>query len=406
MLNITEPEKIEKGFFAQPIFNLAFRSFFLLAALFSSLGLAIWTLNLNGIALLSQTGLSALVWHTHEMIFAFAATVAVGFVLTAVQTWTGVSSVKGKAMALLVALWLLIRALIWLNTESSIIMAAVVSAIWWSLVVFKFSQIVFKANNQRNYLFIPIFAVLGALNLAILIADLNGYPALAMHLAKIAVVMFCLIMTLVGGRVIPFFTVRGAGTPPAESYSLVEKIIMPLSAISAALYAVSYIFPMPMITAGAFALLGCLQFVRLSGWHGTKTAKVPLLWSLHLSYAAMALGLLLMGISYFVTAITFSSAIHIITIGAMGLMILAMMSRVSLGHTGRKLEIKPIITFSFLLLSAAAIVRILLPSLGMHLAGWSFSALMWICAFACFLWVYTPILFKPRVDIKFGLKKD
>lgn len=401
MINITEPEKVEPGVFGKPIFNLAFRSFFLMAALFSSLGLAVWSLNLNGISLLSTSGLSALVWHTHEMLFAFAATVAVGFVLTAVQTWTGVSSLKGKPLALLVAIWFLIRAMIWLNTELSIYLAMAASALWWLLVIVSFSRIVFQVNNQRNYLFIPILTVLACLNLGLLITDLLGYSALAMHLAKTVVIMFCLIMTLVGGRVIPFFTARGANTPPVEAIPLLEKVMMPLSSLAVAIYAASFVVSMPNIVGVVLLLLGFVQLIRLSRWHSFKTAKVPLLWSLHISYLAMALGLLLMGASYFITDIVFSSGLHLVTIGAMGLMILAMMSRVSLGHTGRKLEVKKVISLSFALLAIAAVVRVVMPLMGMHLAGWSLSTLLWCAAFGCFLWIYTPILFAPRQDMKF-----
>lgn len=400
MLNISEPEKVEVGFFAKPIFNLAFRSLFLLAALFSSLSLVIWIASLNGWSLLSSTGLSSLVWHTHEMLFAFAATVAVGFVLTAVQTWTGVSSVKGRPLAMLIALWLMTRLLIWLNTEASIYLAIVSSAIWWSLVIVQFSGIVFRANNQRNYLFIPILSVLACLNLTMLIADINGFSPLAMHLAKTAVLLFCLIMTLVGGRVIPFFTVRGANTPPAGNIALLEKLLMPLLALTVALYALSYLLEITVVVGAMLIIIGALQIIRLSLWHPFKTASVPLLWSLHISYLAMALGLIIMGVSYFTFSLTFSAGLHTITVGAMGLMILAMMSRVSLGHTGRKLELKKIITFAFVLMVLATLVRVLLPEFGLHLFGWTFSAILWCCAFSSFLWVYTPILFAPRADLR------
>ena len=404
MLNITEPEPKQSGFFAHPIWNLAFRSLFLLAALFSSASLAIWLLTLKGLPLLNATGLSAMIWHTHEMLFAFGATVAVGFVLTAVQTWTGVSSVKGKAMFVLVALWLTIRALIWLNSHTSIILAIGVSLVWWGIVIVKFSQIVFQVNNQRNYLFIPIFAVLACLNITILVADLLGYAPLALHLAKTAVLLFCVIMTLVGGRVIPFFTARGANTAPVEAITWLERALLPLSALLVAFYAGSYLFNMALLPYG-FIAVGSLQVLRVSRWHTIKTITVPLLWSLHLSYLFMACGLILAGCSYFISALTFSSALHLITVGAMGLMILAMMSRVSLGHTGRKLQIRPIIGFAFIALAFAALVRSLLPIFGYHMFAWSISGFLWMLAFVCFLWVYLPILSKARVDQPIGKAK-
>ncbi len=399
MLNINEPEPVESGLFAKPIFNLAFRSFFLLASLFSIFSLAMWASALNGLLQLSTSGLSGLIWHTHEMLFAFAATVAVGFVLTAVQTWTGVSSVKGKPLAMLIAIWLLTRGLIWLNTELSIYAAIITSALWWLLVISQFSRIVFSVNNQRNYLFIPVLTAIACLNLTILIADINSYSALALHLARTAVILFCLLMTLVGGRVIPFFTVRGAGTPPAGSIAILEKTLLPLMALTTALYALSYLIELSLIIGTMLILVALIQLVRISKWHSLKTLSVPLLWSLHISYLAMPVGLLLMGSSYFTASVSFSSGLHTVTVGAIGLMILAMMSRVALGHTGRKLEIKPVITLSFVAMVLATILRVLLPEMGMHIMGWTLSALLWCFAFVCFLLVYVPILSAPRADL-------
>ena len=404
MLNISEPEPIESGFFAKPIFNLAFRSFFLLASLFSIFSLLAWASTLNGLMQLPSTGLSGLIWHTHEMLFAFAATVAVGFILTAVQTWTGVSSVKGKPLAILIFVWLLTRALIWTNTELAIYLAITTSFIWWVLVIRHFSRIVFSANNQRNYLFIQVLTAIACLNLTILVADINGYSALALHLARTAVLLFCLLMTLVGGRVIPFFTVRGAGTPPAGSITLLEKILLPLMTLSAALYAISYLAELSFIIGILLIMVAVIQFIRVSKWHSLKTVSVPLLWSLHVSYLAMPIGLILMGASYFTQAVSFSSGLHTVTVGAIGLMILAMMSRVSLGHTGRKLEIKPIVTLSFIAMVLATVVRVVMPELGLHMMGWTISALLWCFAFVCFLLVYMPILFAPRADLSSHIK--
>ena len=401
IISISEPEQPDT-WYNKAILQLAFRSFFLLGALSSVVALSAWVLTLNGIVIIEQGGLSALVWHTHEMIFAFAATVAVGFILTAVQTWTGVASVKGKTLALLISLWLVIRGAIYINSDVSIYLALVCSGLWWALVIFHYSRIVFTANNQRNYLFIPVLAVIAVLNLTILLADMFEATALALHLAKTAVFMFCLLMTIIGGRVIPFFTHRGANTDPIESLPLVEKLVVPCTALCALGYALSIVIDTSLPLVILLSFTGLLQVLRLSRWHSSKTISVPLLWSLHLSYLFMAFGLLLMAVSLVSGAVTSSVAIHLITVGAMGLMILAMMSRVSLGHTGRPLQVHPLITLAFALMAGATLARVLLPMFAEYLLGWNLSALLWVLAFALFVGIYGPILFAKRLDNRPG----
>lgn len=397
MLNISEPQPQSKGLFASAIFDLAFRSFFLLGSGLSCLALLLWLGQLHGLISLNQTGLSAIVWHTHEMLFGFAATIAVGFILTAVQTWTGASSVKGQALAILIAIWLLIRSLIWFNSALSVRLALLCTTIWWLLVILHFARLVLATDNQRNYLFIPILSVMAILNVSLLIADIWQQPQLALHLAKTMVLLFCMVMTLVAGRVIPFFTTRGANTEPSCPIPLLERYLLPYSAVVTLLYALSYLFTIDYIVATSLIVLGLLQLLRFSRWHSLQTLNIALLWSLHLAYLNMALGLILLGCSYFWHFLTFSSALHFITLGAMALMILAMISRVSLGHTGRQLVLPKYMASAFALLALAALLRSLLPSLGYYYWGWGLSAACWIFAFACFIWRYSSMLFKPRV---------
>lgn len=399
MLSIQEPKAAESpnSFWQHALFALPFRSFFLFASLSSIIALAIWIADLSFMFRDSATGISGIVWHIHEMIFGFAVMVAVGFILTAVQTWTGRPSITGKPVAGLLALWFLIRVCFWVNTTLAIYAAFFMQLLWWLAVISIYAKLVFAAQNRRNYLFIPLLTILALTQLAMLALDLLGHSAIALHLAKTTVFLFSLLVTVVGGRVIPFFTANGTKSPQVGNLEWLEKILLPLSAICFIAYFLSFFFPIREVSAAFFILLGLLQLIRLSRWQGGKTLKVPLLWSLHISYLFMAIGLTLMGLSHFNIAVSASSAIHLITIGTVGLMIFAMMSRVSLGHTGRMLQIKPLITFSFILMIASALSRVILAELALVQLAWYLSAALWAATAILFIANYWKILSSPRL---------
>ena len=145
-------------------------------------------------------------------------------------------------------------------------------------------------------------------------------------------------------------------------------------------------------------ITGIMHLLRLRHWDSWATRKVPLLWSLHLAYFALGTGLILLGLSYASNTIRFADALHLITIGTIGAMILAMMARVSLGHTGRALQPHFSINIAFALILLAAVARVLLPPLGQQLWAWDISAGLWITAFTLFIGRYTTILLSQRPD--------
>jgi len=402
MLNISEPKitKQSEGkykLFEQPVFDLLFRSYFLLAMLASVIALSLWLAHLMGSSVITSGGLSGVVWHTHEMLFGFAATVAVGFLLTAAQTWTGLPSIKGKGVFYLVMLWCIARALLWANTELSIIVAILVQAVWWFSIIWVFSRLVIGSNNRRNYFFIPLLTVMASLNITILIADVSGNSGVALHFSKSMVLLFTLLMTVLGGRVIPFFTVNGAKTQAIINKPLIESLLILTVILSIMIFILEYFIALPFTPAALMIIAGLLHFVRLSRWRTSKTLPVALLWSLHTSYIFMALGMILLGLSYLDIGITFSSALHLITIGAVGLMILAMMSRVSLGHTGRMLEPRRIISYAFGFMILSAIIRTFLPLFHLPVLAWQLSSFLWAVAGIIFIFVYWPILTAHKV---------
>ncbi|WP_286264684.1 NnrS family protein [Thalassotalea atypica] len=399
MLNISEPPSKQQDVsgFNHPIFELAFRSYFLMGSFTSIVALIIWLANLNGIFTFDLSGLSPTIWHAHEMIFGFAATVAVGFILTAVQTWAGRPSITKKPLAALILLWIAVRLSVWVNTETSIYLAIALQSMWWLSVIYCYANIVLKAQNRRNYLFIPILTFMGILNIALLLLDIKGESQMALHLARTGVMLFTLLMTIVGGRVIPFFTVRGANTSPIKMPPLFEYVNLVAVICSVIVYALGPNLISITVFSVIMLITGFLQLIRIVFWRTIKTISVPLLWSLHLSYLLMAIGTLLLGASQLNVGVQVSSALHLITIGAVGLMIISMMSRVSLGHTGRMLTPRPVISWAFMMIVLAAVIRVVFPYFGLMVEAWALSVILWVVAHLIFLFVYIPILTSPRV---------
>ncbi|TRX56458.1 NnrS family protein [Thalassomonas sp. M1454] len=408
MISIHDPELVQlqndansqhstfKKLTKHALFDLPFRSFFLIAVLASILSLALWSAYLNGNISLLTGKLSTTVWHLHEMLFAFAATVAVGFILTAAQTWTGRASIKGLPVMALLTLWLLVRICLLVNSSFFVYLAVGLQAIWWISVIIIFAKLVLPAKNRRNYLFIPLLTVLMLLNLGILLFDLNARTDLALHFARAAVLMFGLMMGIMGGRVIPFFTTAATCTSKIVTPWFLTPILLATSIAGISVFFIGQFINLPFTPAALMIASGVLHIIRLGFWRSTITLNTPLLWSLHLSYFCLGLGLILLGASYLIPALQFSDAMHLLTIGAMALMIFAMMSRVSLGHTGRSLQTHFLVPISFALLISAAFIRTFLPLIQQHQVAWHLSATLWIFAGIIFLFIYSPILTKPR----------
>ena len=394
-----------------PVLDLPFRSYFLLAVVSSLFALGIWAAYFNGYFIFSGTAISPLAWHIHEMIFGFGATVAVGFILTAAQTWTGQQSIKGLPVLAFITLWLLVRIALVINLPSTIIIAIVLQSFWWLGTIFVFTGLVIKSSNRRNYLFVPLLSVLMLLNIALLLLDFYGEHQLTRHIARTSVLMFCLLMGILGGRVIPFFTVSGAKLAPIKSPNWLTQLLTITSISGVLVFFSSAFIDLPFSPAGLMIAAGVLHLIRQCYWRSFATRNIALLWSLHVSYFSLGLGLILLGLSYMPAngigfiqlTISFGDALHLITIAAMGLMIFAMMSRVSLGHAGRALTPSKLVSWIFFLIMISALGRTFLPVITTQpLLSWNISALAWLIAGVLFLKVYLPILTTKKVEKHFN----
>ncbi|AZZ94026.1 NnrS family protein [Hahella sp. KA22] len=381
-----------------PLLGLAFRPFFLFGSLFSIVAIAYWILLLNGAAPW-LTAMSPVVWHGHEMVFGFGGAIVIGFLLTAVQTWTGLPSVNNKALAALVLLWLTARIAFFLG-GGALRLAIVAEILWWALSALTFINLLVRSSNHRNLIIAPVLLLMATLDIASATVSDAG---LALHLLNTGVLMMCVLITLLGGRVIPFFTQRGLSIDAITTPGWLEKslaLLTPLTAL--AFFGGRFLPVLASVTAWLLLTTGALQLLRIAHWRSLKTFGVPLLWSLHFSYLALALGQIGMGLSLLSQGAHFADALHLVTVGAIGGMILAMMSRVSLGHTGRPLQPPALMAWAFALILAAAVVRAGLPLVMAAPAAWRISAALWVLAYLVFVIHYAGILNAPRMDGKPG----
>lgn len=390
------------GPWAHPLWTFAFRPFFLLAGLFAVAAMGHWLLVLRGLPW-PPGGVFSTVWHAHEMTLGFALAVVAGFLLTAVATWTGRPPVRGPLLAVLVLAWLVGRLVMWLGTGLPAGVVAVADLAFPVLLAALVTREVVAAGNRRNYPIAVLAWLFAGLAAVYQGAALGWIPedtgAVTEQIAvNLLVQMLVLLVTVIGGRVVPSFTanwlrMRGVGQMPIIRPRL-EPVVILLTAAAGVSWS--------LVPGSAGAALLCLgaglaQALRLAGWRGLATWPEPLLFVLHAAYGTLAAGFLLLGAVGFGLPLPATAALHALAVGAVGGMILAMMTRVALGHTGRPLRAAPVTVVAYVLLGLAAVLRVVGPGLP-FLAAFShdLSGLLWMLSFALFVWHYGPILTGPR----------
>jgi uncharacterized protein involved in response to NO len=341
-------------------------------------------------------------WHAHEMLFGFVGAAIAGFLLTAVPSWTGQRGSAGWPLIALVALWLAGRILIATASHwpGAVVLGVDVSFIFYLSVLLAFPLI--RARN-RNILLLGVLLALGICNVLFHVALLHRDVNAASHVIYCTVDIVLLIVTIIGGRILPAFTqsgLRANGT----SVTLSSWRISGLSiAVMMQVLLVDTFFP-NSVGAGAIAgLAAVIQALRLLQWRSRATVRLPILWILHVSYVWLPIGLALKCAALYSGPAISAFWLHALTVGVLATMIMGVMTRVALGHTGRPLEAAPLTVTAYVLLCLAAATRVFGLS-----AGFSYpivimlSASFFTVAFACFLWVYVPILWSPRIDGEAG----
>lgn len=376
------------------LFSYGFRPFFLLGSLYSGCAILAWLPALYG-ELSLTTAFAPRDWHVHEMLFGYVSAVMTGFLLTAVPNWTGRLPIQGAPLLALVLIWIAGRTAVTFSGQIGWLPAAAIDAAFLLTLAAVAAREIVTGQNWRNLKVVAIVTILAASNIAFhLEAALRGSAEYATRLAISTIV---LLLVLIGGRIVPSFTRnwlarQGAGRLPAP-FDLFDKLS--IAATVAAL--VAYIvLPLAPITGAALTLAGLLQAARLARWVGYRSAREPLVLILHVGYAFIPIGFLLLGSAAF-DLLPGSAGIHAWTGGAFGTMTLAVMTRATLGHTGRDLVASPATQLIYALVVIAAVSRI-----GAALiAAWNepllhVAAFAWAAAFIGFTLSYGPLLCRPK----------
>lgn len=383
------------------LLSYGFRPFFLLAGIQGVLVMLAWTAFLAGTLPLPRAFPPA-AWHAHELLFGYGFAVVAGFLLTAIPNWTGRLPLNGLPLLALVGLWLLGRLAVFAADLLPPAVLALATLLFPATLTFVAGREVVAGDNRRN---LPVVGLVGALGLAQAVLHLELALGGDARLApRLATALLLLLILLIGGRIVPSFTTNWLrhhrpGTALPTPFDRFDRLAIALGALGLLPW-VAAALTQPPAGAGLLAVLaGLVHLVRLWRWRPLSTGGEPLLAVLHLAYLFVPLGFLAAGVGLFLDLPGLAlAATHVWTVGAIGLMTLAVMTRATRGHTGRRLTAPPdtVAIFAFVVVAAALrVTAALLPEAGTSLLP--AAGLAWIAAFAAFLIAYGPMLCGPRV---------
>lgn len=379
-----------------PIWRLAFRPFFLAGAVYALFAVPLWILAWSGSLGDWQPAGGWLAWHRHEMVFAFATAIIAGFLLTAVQTWTGRPSLSGRPLVVLAVIWLAARlawllnlplwALIPLELLFLVVLAAQMARLLWAV------------RQKRNYPIVVVLGLLTAVDALTLAGLATGQDAWQRQGAIAGLWLVGAMMTLIGGRVIPFFTQRGLGrVQQVKAWPWLDGSLLVGTALIGVLHAFGWALSAQPLIGVLFLVLGAGHLLRQARWYDAGIWGVPLLWSLHLAMFWLVVACVGLGLWHLGVLQLSSPWLHAFTVGSMAGLILAMIARVTLGHTGRPLQPPAGVTAAFILLNLGTVARVFL-GVAWPLHGMWLAAACWALAFGIYAWQYAPMLCQARVD--------
>jgi uncharacterized protein involved in response to NO len=378
------------------IWTIGFRPFFLMAGIWSAAALAGWIAMLTmGLTLPSRFG--PLAWHIHEMLFGFVLAAIAGFLLTAIPNWTGRAPISGRPLAALAALWLAGRLACLMSASIPLWLAAATDLAFPFVLCAVCAREIVAGRNWRNMPMPVPIAVLGLADL-LMYLELAGFSVPAGLGWRLALTAIIVLISVVGGRIIPVFTrnwlTKQGATGVPVAHGRVDNVA--LGALHAGMIGWA-LFPAFSPVGGLLLLAAALNFWRLVRWCGIATWAEPLLIVLHVGYLWVVIGAALLGASMLTGHVAEAAAIHALTAGAIGTMTLGVMTRVSLGHTGRALAADRITALIYLLVILAAVARVAAAASGSLPVLIEISAMLWIGSFGLFALRYGPMLLAPRV---------
>ena len=388
------PEPIKK--FA--LFELGFRTFFLLASILSILATSLWMASYTFGWALPVSSITPIAWHGHEMVFGYTFAVIAGFLLTAVKNWTGVQTIKGLPLAVLASMWLLARILPLLDSSLLFAWAIIFDNLFLLGVILAVLHPIVKVKQWRQLMIVALLSLILAANILYYLGVfliINQGVSWGLYSA---VYLIMAVIFILARRVMPFFIERGVG----YQVQLKNSSVVDASSLLflAALWISDVFFKQVLLTTLLSVILASLHGFRLWGWYTKGIWKKPLLWVLFVGYSFFILGFVLKALNFY-HLYSASIPLHAFTYGGIGMMTLGMMSRISLGHTGRNINDPPsLLKWVFLLIAIGTFVRVILPILvpNGYLHAIGLAQGLWIVAFALFLSRYFMIFISPRAD--------
>jgi uncharacterized protein involved in response to NO len=347
---------------------------------------------MRGSVLLHSPFADPVLWHAHEMVYGFTMAIVAGFLLTAVANWTGGETAKGGGLACLCALWLAGRAA--MNLPGSYAVAAFLDLSFIPALALSLSIPLFRTRNMHNFIFLFMLGILFFCDLAIWISQ-------ARTPVYIALVAIMAMISAIGGRIIPSFTVAGlrrrgimVSQTDQRKTDAAAMALLGLLALDVGFSGIS------SLSAGIIALAAAAAHAwRHRLYHPLQVWRDPMLWSLHAGHLWLVTGLAFLGLSSF-GLMPLSPALHALTVGAIGTLTLSMMCRVALGHTGRQLKAGHATICAFVLMQGAALIRVFGPLLApdFYLPSIEISGILWTAAFLVYIPAYMPVLWQKRPD--------
>lgn len=382
------------------LFTTAFRIFFLAAGLHALFVILVWILKLRGIEILT-TGPSAVYWHTYEMVYGFCRAAIFGFLFTAGQHWCGKQLLTSRSMAVLFGLWLAGRLAFFVTGHMAhvVFAADVLAGFYAAGRAWPLMHPQQKHNHKVVYMLILLTLTQTITAAAILMPELS-FPVL--HGVRTGLMITVAFVIVIGGRILPFFTSMAIPEAKPQISPTLEKWIFPVSVTSILAFALLPVhellrFPVALVLLAGAAING----VRWVRWRPLASLKKPILAVLFAGYLWVVVGFTMLAVML-LAQINPSPAWHVLGIGAAGVFIYGMMTRVALGHTGRKIQASAPIAVGYLLLNIALLLRVVLALTGMLPQAYLYSAILWLITFVVFVAIYSSVLWSPRVDNKPG----
>ncbi|MEO8921980.1 MAG: NnrS family protein, partial [Caldimonas sp.] len=337
--------------------------------------------------------LQGVAWHAHEMLWGFIATIAVAFLMTAGANWTGINPLKGRALGVACAFWLVARIGFLAGADGAFWVAAAAELGFFVLASVAMMRAVYRARNVRNYAVPWLIVGLAAADVLYLLAARSGDYALLMQRLDVGLLVMALIALLITRRVIPFFAMRavaGLKLPMQTRTGQVQLGVCVLAVIC-------LLAGLRLPAAIALGIAGSLSLLQLLRWRPYAVRGNPLLWILYVGYAGLGVGLIMAACAAAGANLAAALPVHMIAMAGFSVLIIGMVTRTALGHLGRPLATDRSMLSSYVLMLAAVVLRLLAtaPSTfsqaALHLA-----AAAWIAALALYLWRFAPLLIRPR----------